>query len=336
MKLVTFMYDGRTRVGAVVNGTVVDLRRAYARYLRDVAGDGAAERVAAVLIPDDMVTFLERHDASWEAAEQALAYAAELETGEEPWQGRVRYHLNEVRLERPLTPRTILAAGPKPATSAPRLDAFREFYVKPPTSVVGPHDAVRAQPDITTQLTPEAEVGLIFIGGGRHLAPDEALENLFGLTIFLDLIAPERLIFGWEGTTMFHTRYGEGASFDTSGVLGPWIVTRDELPDLDEVTVQLYVNDELQKEHRLADLWWPITEYVSYLSTFFPLEPAIVGTSGVPYGATYGPDEAGNPVITLDDPAPAVDVGDRIRVDVDGVGRLETSVVEPMMKGVHA
>ncbi|MFQ5859840.1 MAG: fumarylacetoacetate hydrolase family protein [Anaerolineae bacterium] len=332
MKLATFTYDGCSRIGAVSDNDIVDLQRAYARYLREAKGDGAAERIAGATFPNDMVALLERYAVSGEAAEQALLYAQGLPDQEPAWQARVRYKLDEVRLERPLVPQTIMAAGPRPTTPGAKLYPFSEFYIKPPTAVIGPEEAVVTQPNIA-HLLPEAELGIIFAGGGRHVSPEEALNNIFGYTIFLDLIDAERLIFGWEGTTMFHTRYGEGASFDTSGVLGPWIVTRDELPDVDNVSIKLYINEKLQVEYRPVDLWRSIAEYSSYLSTFFPLEPKILGTSGVPYGATYGPDAAGDPHITAGGEVRPVTASDRIVAQIDGIGRLETQVMDSMVKG---
>lgn len=334
MKLATFTYDGRQRIGAVQGDEIVDLQRAYARYLREVKHDGAAEKVAAALIPNDMRRFLERYTHSWEAARQALAHAEEAPRQEEPWQARTRYRLDEVRLERPIVPQTLMAAGPRPLEVNDRLKRHTEFYIKPPTSVVGPQEPVYAQPDITERMRPEAELGLVFVGGGRHVSPEQAADHIFGYTIFLDLIAPERLVFGWEGTTMFHTRYGEGASFDSSGVLGPWIVTRDEVEDLDSVTVRLAINGELQREYRLGDLWRSPAQYASYLSTFFPLQPAIVATCGVPYGATVGPTDTGDPEVAEGDAVGPVKAGDRISVEVSGIGRIETEVREAQAIGV--
>jgi acylpyruvate hydrolase len=327
MKLLRFTFDGVTRLGALLDDGVVDLQRAYGRYLRDVEGDQRGPQVAAALLPADTVAFLERLPHSDAAARRALAYAADLPVDEPAWHGRVRYRLNDVRLERPIVPETVMAAGPRPATDDPRFHAHTEFYIKPTTSVVGPADYLQTQAAIP-HMRPEAEIALIYAGGARHVPPEQAGASIYGYALFLDLIDSDRLVFGWEGETMFHTRYGEGASFDRSGALGPWIVTRDELPDIDQVQVRLLINNREVAAYRPGDLWRSLDGFSSHLSTFFPLGPRILGTGGVPYSAAVGADEFGDPQIFPDESLPALQAGDRVTVTAEGLGRLSLTVRE--------
>ena len=159
MRLVTYEHGSRRAIGAVNDGSVIDLQSAYARYLADVEDDPRAAEIAAVRIPPDMAGFVAGLEPSWRAAEQALAYAAGTAAGE-----FVRA-LEDVRLVAPLVPPAILNSGQnywdhrdeKPAVE----QHDPEFFLKAPLAVIGPDEPIVYDPVVTKKLDYEVELAVV-------------------------------------------------------------------------------------------------------------------------------------------------------------------------------
>ena len=108
-----------------------------------------------------------------------------------------------------------------------------------------------------------------------------------------------------------------GKSFDTHCPMGPWIVTRDELPDPHSLDLKTWVNGELRQSSNTKNLIFDCYALVEHLSTAFTLEPGDVIATGTPSGVGIGMK-----------PPQLLKVGDVVRISIDGVGEIENAVIE--------
>ena len=328
MRLVTFQARGIRALGAVEGSDVVNLQLAYARYLKETEGDPRAEMIARARIPADMAAFVAGLEPSWRAAEQALAWARE--GGQD-----VVHELDEVRLLAPLIPPTILNAGQNyrdHLDEKPPVDQKEpEFFLKAPLAVIGPNEPIVADPAVTRKLDYEVELAVVIGKPGRHIPRERALEHVFGYTVANDVTARDRQAVphpsgGWQYAL------GPGKNFDTAAPLGPWIVTRDELPDPQGQWLRTYVNGELRQNNTTANMIWDVAGLVSFFSTFYTLPPGVVIETGTPGGTGWATDpEIGGRPYERDDVARAgyLAPGDVVRVEIDGICALENPVVAP-------
>jgi 2-keto-4-pentenoate hydratase/2-oxohepta-3-ene-1,7-dioic acid hydratase in catechol pathway len=110
-----------------------------------------------------------------------------------------------------------------------------------------------------------------------------------------------------------------GKSFDTHGPLGPWIVSADELGDPHALRIRTYVNDELRQDGSTSEMIYDCFQQVAHLSEAFTLEPGDVIATGTP---------AGIGAVRQPFPEGLLKVGDVVRVEIDGIGMLENTVVD--------
>jgi 2-keto-4-pentenoate hydratase/2-oxohepta-3-ene-1,7-dioic acid hydratase in catechol pathway len=328
MKLVTFEADQRRALGAVEGEAVVDLQAAYALYLAEVEGDPQAPEVAAVRIPGDMTAFIAGLDASLRAAKQAVAFVAD-----DAAIPALVYGLDEVRLLAPLVPSVILNSGQNywdHRDEKPPVEQHDpEFFLKAPLAVVGPEEPIVLDPAVTTKLDYEVELAVVIGKPGRHITPERALEHVFGYTVANDVTARDQQAVphpegGWE------YRLGPGKNFDTAAPLGPWIVTRDEIPDPQALGLRTYVNGEVRQSNSTAKMIWDVPTIVSFFSRFYTLRPGVVIETGTPGGTAWATDpEIGGRPYQRDDVKRAgyLMAGDVVTVEIDGIGALTNRVV---------
>jgi acylpyruvate hydrolase len=330
MKLVTFQHDHRRAIGAVEGDTVVDLQAAYAAYLTEIEGDPRAAEIAAVRIPSDMAAFIAGLEPSWRAAEQALGFAS------------VTYPLESVVLRAPLVPPVILNSGQNywdHRDEKPPVEQHDpEFFLKSPLAVVGPDEPVVLDSVVTAKLDYEVELGVIIGKPGRHIPREQALEHVFGYTVCNDVTARDRQAVPHpEGG--FEYRLGPGKNFDTSAPIGPWIVTRDEIPDPQALGLRTYVNGELRQSNTTGKMIWDVATVVAFFSDFYTLQPGVLIETGTPGGTAWATDpEIGGRPYEREDVTRAgyMQPGDVVTVEIDGIGSLTNSIVAPAPEAVPA
>merc|ERR1719356_188994 len=105
--------------------------------------------------------------------------------------------------------------------------------------------------------------------------------------------------------------------FDNFAPLGPVLVTKDELPDPGNLRVQTFVNGNQMQDSNTSDLIFSVPQIISFLSISTTLQAGTVILTGTPFGVAEGRS-----------PQPWLKPGDRMAVEVEGIGRLEHSVVE--------
>lgn len=215
-----------------------------------------------------------------------------------------RDHRREVNLRWLLRePRLItLAAGYLLAHPRPKLPYF---FAKAPSSVTGPYDRIMLPPG-GSKVDWEGELTAV-IGAPLHEASlEEARHGIAGYTITNDVSVRDLQFDNPTATNL-------AKSYPTHGPLGPWIVAACDF-DLENAELRTHLNGELRQRGRIADLILSPAEIVSKLSTFCLLEPGDIVACGTFAGIGWAAGRLLRP-------------GDRVRVEVDGIGHIENPVV---------
>lgn len=328
MRFVSYETNGTSRVGALQgDDQVVDLQAAYAAHLVEEQREPRAADLAAVRIPADMVRFIAGLEPSWEAATAAFEFAAG-----RPAEFSVA--LSDVTLKAPLIPPVILNSGQNywdHREEKPEVDQKEpEFFVKAPMAVIGPNEPVIYDHVVTSKLDYEVELAVIIGKPGRHIPKERALEHVFGYTIANDISARDRQAVP-HPQGGFEYALGPGKNFDTSAPLGPVIVTRDEIPDPQNLALRTFVNDELRQNNTTGKMIWSVSEIIAFFSHFYTLPPGLVIETGTPGGTAWASDPLiGGKPYERDDITRGryLQPGDVVRVEIDPIGSLSNRIVE--------
>ena len=180
-------------------------------------------------------------------------------------------------------------------------------FVRFPSSLVG-HEQDLVRPPESEQLDYEGEIVAVVGTAGRRIPEDRAREHLAGLTL-----GNEGTIRDWVSHAKFNVT--QGKNWESSGSLGPWMVTLDEIRDFDDLHLTTRVNGELRQDDTPASMAYPIEFQVAYLSTFCTLEPGDIIFTGTPTGAG-----------ARFDPPRFLRPGDQVDVEVPGIGTLRNGI----------
>ena len=229
------------------------------------------------------------------------------------------YDLAEVELLPPIAcPGKVLGIGLNyPAHAAEggmTVPDVQMWFNKQNSCINGPYSPVH-MPGVSTQLDYEGELVVVIGRRGRHVPRERALDHVAGYMVGNDLSVRD-----WQFRSPTTTI---GKSFDTHGPIGPWITTRDEIPDPGDLQLRTYVNGEQRQATSTGDMVFSIPELIEHLSTAFTLEPGDLLFTGTPDG-----------VGLLMKPPGFLHVGDRVRVEIEGLGAIENEIVaEPRPEG---
>ncbi|MEU1627298.1 fumarylacetoacetate hydrolase family protein [Streptomyces sp. NPDC020096] len=177
-------------------------------------------------------------------------------------------------------------------------------FMKAADTVVGPDDTVLI-PKSSVKTDWEVELAVVIGRTARYLETDaEALAAVAGYAITHDVSEREFQI--ERGG-----QWDKGKNCETFNPLGPWLVTADEIPDPQRLTLRLWVNGELKQDGSTANQIFPVAHVVRYLSRFMTLYPGDVINTGTPAGVALGQPE----------PKPYLRAGDVVELEVAGLGR---------------
>jgi 2-keto-4-pentenoate hydratase/2-oxohepta-3-ene-1,7-dioic acid hydratase in catechol pathway len=186
-----------------------------------------------------------------------------------------------------------------------------QFFLKPPTTLIGPHDDVPISRE-NVSVGWEVELAVVIGRQGRRVPASAALDHVFGYMVLNDI--SERGLHSRmvgrrvrENDRFFDWLVGKW--FDGFAPCGPWIVTADEIADPHALGIRLWVNGELRQEGCTSEMIFRIPEIVEWASAIMTLEPGDIIATGTPVGAGIG----GTAVLAD---------GDEIVCEVDRVGRL--------------
>ena len=153
-------------------------------------------------------------------------------------------------------------------------------FTKALTSIAGPNDTVEL-PEGSVAGDWEIELGFVIGTLARKVPVAQALQHVAGYCLANDVSERD-----WQ--IKRNGQWGKGKSFDGFGPLGPWLVTSDELPNPQNIPLELAVNGVVRQSSNTADMIFPVAEVVSYLSQFMTLLPGDVVITGTPQGVGLG------------------------------------------------
>ncbi len=250
MRLASFRFEDRDRVGVIVDDEVVDLF------------------LAEPEVPTEMCDFLAAGEDARVMAEMAVE------------RGGNRRPLSDVQLLAPVPrPSKFLAVGLNYADHIAETGAetprYPTIFTKQRTCVNHPGGEIQI-PLASKNVDYEGELGIVIGQTCRHVAAADAASVIAGYTIVNDVSVRD-----WQNRTRQFTM---GKSFDTHGPMGPLIVSGDELGNPHVLGIRTFVNGELRQNSNTEHLIFNCYDIVEYLSTAFTLEPGDVIATGTPSG----------------------------------------------------
>ena len=184
------------------------------------------------------------------------------------------------------------------------------LFSKAVSCIVGANDDVMMPMD-ATKLDWEVELGIVIGTTARYVAKADALNFVAGYCVINDV--SERAFQFERGPT-----WDKGKGCDTFGPIGPWLVTRDEVPDAQCLSLWLEVNGQRMQDGNTRTMIFTVPEIVSYVSRFLTLQPGDIISTGTPPGVGLGIK-----------PTPQfLKAGDVMRLGIDGLGIQQQTVIE--------
>ncbi len=179
-------------------------------------------------------------------------------------------------------------------------------FSKLPETVVPCGAPIKIDAAVTSAVDYEAELAVIIGKAGRNIAPADALDHVWGYSIVNDVTARDL-----QGR---HSQWLIGKSQDSFCPMGPWAVTADEI-DLSDTPVRCWVNDELRQDSNTSLLIFDVPTIIAAISNGITLQPGDVIATGTPAGVGIGFN-----------PPRYLTPGDRVRIEIGGIGVLENPV----------
>jgi 2-keto-4-pentenoate hydratase/2-oxohepta-3-ene-1,7-dioic acid hydratase in catechol pathway len=323
MKLVSFHAEGRDRIGFAVD----------AQRVCDVT-DAAREFGIEALthFPADMMLLI---DAGADIQSALRTLHAAIDTDLE----RVRlFERTEIALYPPVRrPSKICCLALNNSANTDRIISGPKhpaIFTKPSSALIGDKGALEIR-EVYGRVHPEPELAVVIGRRAKNISAENALDYIFGYTIHNDFTSPTM-----RGQDTFHYRAihpkagdpgaveyvetwvsyaGRYKCSDTFSALGPWLVTRDEISDPHDLTVQCYHQGKLVTEDSTANLFYKVAQVIEFASSYMTLFPGDVISMGTALKRSNG----GMAVQNLD----LATLGGPVSVSIEGLGTL-TTVVE--------
>lgn len=197
----------------------------------------------------------------------------------------------------------------RPASAPQEIPEHPALFTKNPFAIVGPGSAIRHPGPISDQLDYEVELAVVIGTGGRDIAEADALDHVFGYTIAND-VSVRDVQRTWHGGQWF-----KGKNFDTHLPLGPWIVTKDEIPDPQALRITTRVNGTTKQDSNTRHMVFSVARIIAEISAGLTLHPGDVIITGTPEGVGMGrkPPEWLRP-------------GDVVELEIERIGVLRNQI----------
>ena len=293
-------------MGAQIDDKILDLRATYEVAFPDCKN----KRMLS-----NMMTYLNHGDTAFKAAQKAVEYAASSPDKAVWGEGTLQAPV-------PCPPKLLLLAGnyaehiregggeaPEKQTTTPR------FFMKPSGITVTAHEQPIIIPKNAVWVDWEAEFGVVIGKRGKFISAADAYDYVAGYTIVNDVserelrIEAERVerpmddFFDWLN----------GKWIDTFAPMGPCMVTKDEIPDPNNLRITLRVNDVTKQDSNTGNMIFDSAELIEFISRYITLEPGDVISTGTPEGTGHALGER------LQD-------GDIVEIEIDKIGLLRNPV----------
>jgi 2-keto-4-pentenoate hydratase/2-oxohepta-3-ene-1,7-dioic acid hydratase in catechol pathway len=286
MRLLSFSVGGKESWGAVVGDGVIDLGKALGgKYpaLQDFIGSedfARRDQIVAGRAPDYPLSAI-RYLPVIPKAEKIICL--------------VRNYMDHHQ--------EVLAAGLQR-----ELSKFPPIFLRYWRSQVG-HNEPIVRPKVSHELDWEAELAVIIGKPGRHIAEKDAMSHIAGYACYNDVSVRE-----WQ----FHAKQiAAGKNFVGTGPFGPWMVTADEVPNPENLKLELRINGKAEQSSSTQHLIFKIPTIIAYCSAIFDLVPGDVLVTGTPAGVGWSRK-----------PPKFLVPGDLVEVEIEKVGLLSNPVVD--------
>jgi len=295
MRFVTFEQNKETKVGLEILGKgIIDLQKADKK------------------IPNSLNEIIKSFDSFKNILEQSNASQ------------NIHYSLNEVKLLAPIPVpiRDIICVGKNYAEHAKEVQRSSYstlqgkqavpdqpiIFTKATTSVIGPNEKIELKNDASQSTDYEGELGVIIGKRSKNISKSNAFDIIFGYTILNDVTARK--------LQNNHKQWFIGKSPDTYCPMGPAVITKDEIKDINTIKLQTFVNGEERQVGIVQDMVFDIPTLIETLTKSMTLVEGDIIATGTPSGVGIGFD-----------PPKFLKAGDKVSVKIDPIGTLENTAI---------
>lgn len=293
MKLAHFLRDGKTRVGIVNDGYVIDLA--------DISAKVEAREFLNLQSIDDILT---------------QGKLDLLNQSKEKFSTGASFPLETTKLASPIMhPQKIYCAAVNYLSHSeeqnvkPPIEPY--FFTKFANAIIGQGDPILI-PRKSRKVDWEVELAVIIGKKGKYISRDKAMEHVAGYTIsndvsYRDLQLPE----GYpQKVSPLGQNWIKGKGLDNAFPIGPWLVTSDEIGDLYEKRISLSVNGSIKQDAMLGEMVFKVDRLIEYISDGITLLPGDIISTGTPMG------------VAVFTGAPFLKEGDIVEAEIEGIGKL--------------
>ena len=181
------------------------------------------------------------------------------------------------------------------------------YFSKRAAYIVGPGGEIDPHFDIVDGLDYEAELAVVLGKDAYRVSKEDAFDYVLGYSVLNDVSA--------RNLQKAHKQFYFGKSLDTHTTMGPWIVTRDELPGAPELDIRCFINGEKRQDSNTRYMICGVAEVIAELSQGMTLKAGTIIAMGTPAGVGMGFE-----------PPKYLSCGDVVRCEIDGIGVLENPV----------
>src|SRR5690625_1915908 len=309
MKLVSYRLQQNEsyRIGCIEDNQVIDLQESYRQYL---LSKGQYDKIKHIdeLLPVEPNIFFSIGEAAIKRAKLAYKYISENVKDSSAVIERKQVVLGPPQPK----PGKIICVGRNYVEHAHEMKGdvpeHPVLFAKFPNALIGPEDSIEKTP-LTDKLDYEVELVVVIGKEARRVKKKDAYEYVAGYTIGNDTTARDL-----QKRT---PQWLQGKSIDKTTPIGPWIVTKDEINNPDQLRVSTYVNGEKRQESNTEKFIFDLPYLIEFISELMTLEPGDIILTGTPEGVAAGMAEPN-----------FLQVGDIVTLEIEQIGTLENKVVK--------
>ncbi|MDT3960282.1 fumarylacetoacetate hydrolase family protein [Staphylococcus kloosii] len=294
MKFLSFRHEGQTSYGVKVKREEAawDLKRVFADFAE---GEFHPKTLLNGLQQNQLVDFQEQ-------VRKAVVAAEDSGNGD-----NYKVPFSDIEFLPPVTPtNNVIAFGRNYQDHANELNnEVQRLYVftKAASSLTGDNSTIPNHKDITDQLDYEGELGIVIGKDGEKIPKGLALDYVYGYTIINDVTD--------RTAQKTHAQAFLSKSLTGGCPIGPYIVTKDELPTPEDVNIVTKVNNEIRQDGNTSQMILKIDELIEEISKYVALHPGDIIATGTPAGVGAGMN-----------PPQFLQPGDEVKVTIDNIGTL--------------
>ncbi|GAA6826610.1 fumarylacetoacetate hydrolase family protein [Helicobacter pylori] len=300
MKFLSFRHEGQTSYGVKVKREEAawDLKRVFADFAE---GEFHPKTLLNGLQQNQLVDFQEQ-------VRKAVVAAEDSGNGD-----NYKVPFSDIEFLPPVTPtNNVIAFGRNYQDHANELNnEVQRLYVftKAASSLTGDNSTIPNHKDITDQLDYEGELGIVIGKDGEKIPKGLALDYVYGYTIINDVTD--------RNAQNTHAQAFLSKSLTGGCPIGPYIVTKDELPTPEDVNIVTKVNNEIRQDGNTSQMILKIDELIEEISKYVALHPGDIIATGTPAGVGAGMN-----------PPQFLQPGDEVKVTIDNIGTLTNYIAQ--------